>query len=85
MQFTADFHIHSKYSRATAKNLDLENLFIAAQFKGIAVVGTGDFTHPGWYSELCQKLKPAEIGLFRLPPWAWTLNKCRKDSQIQEK
>ena len=33
--FVADLHIHSKYSRATARNLDLENLFIAAQLNGL--------------------------------------------------
>lgn len=66
MKFIADLHIHSKFSRATAKNLDLENLYIAAQLKGITVVGTGDFTHPGWFSEIEKKLEPAEEGLFRL-------------------
>jgi len=66
MTFIADFHVHSKYSRATAKNLDLEHLYIAAQIKGITVVGTGDFTHPGWLSEIKEKLEPAEPGLFKL-------------------
>jgi DNA helicase-2/ATP-dependent DNA helicase PcrA len=66
MQFIADLHIHSKYSRATAKNLDLENLYIAAQIKGITVIGTGDFTHPAWWREIREKLEPAEEGLFRL-------------------
>ena len=66
MQFIADLHIHSKYSRATAKNLDLENIWIAAQLKGITVVGTGDFTHPAWFSEIKAKLEPAEPGLFKL-------------------
>ena len=66
MKFIADFHIHSKYSRATAKNLDLENLYISAQLKGIKVIGTGDFTHPGWFSEIESKLIPAEEGLFKL-------------------
>ncbi len=51
MKFIADLHIHSKYSRATAKNLDLENLY-AAQVKGVSLVGTGDFTHPDWMAEL---------------------------------
>ncbi len=66
MKFIADLHVHSKYSRATAKNLDLENLYIAAQLKGITVVGTGDFTHPQWFSEIKTKLIPAEKGLFKL-------------------
>ncbi|MBW1892735.1 MAG: UvrD-helicase domain-containing protein [Deltaproteobacteria bacterium] len=66
MKFIADFHVHSKFSRATAKNLDFENLYIAAQLKGINVVGTGDFTHPGWFSEIKEKLVPAEPGLFKL-------------------
>lgn len=66
MEFIADLHVHSKYSRATAKNLDLENLYIAAQLKGVTVVGTGDFTYPAWFSEICEKLEPAEPGLFKL-------------------
>jgi len=66
MKFIADLHIHSKYSRATAKNLDLENLYLWAQYKGIHVVGTGDFVHPKWFKELEEKLEPAEPGLFKL-------------------
>jgi uncharacterized protein (TIGR00375 family) len=66
MKFIADLHVHSKFSRATAKNLDLENLHIAAQLKGIAVVGTGDFTHPAWMDEISEKLVAAEPGLFKL-------------------
>jgi uncharacterized protein (TIGR00375 family) len=66
MRFVADLHIHSRFSRATAKNLTIENIYIAAQLKGITVVATGDFTHPGWFSELRDKLIPAEAGLFSL-------------------
>ena len=66
MAFYADLHIHSKYSRATSKSCDLENLAFWARKKGIAVVGTGDFTHPAWRAELRDKLVPAEAGLFRL-------------------
>ncbi len=66
MRYIADLHIHSKYSRATAKNLDLEHLYIAAQVKGITVLATGDFTHPAWFAEICEKLVPAEEGLFAL-------------------
>ena len=68
MKFIADFHIHSRYSRATSKNLDLENLYIASQIKGITVVGTGDFTHPAWWASINEKLIPAEEGLFALKP-----------------
>ena len=66
--FIADLHVHSKYSRATAKDLDFEHLYIWAQKKGITVVGTGDFTHPQWASQITQKLEPAEPGLYRLKP-----------------
>ncbi len=68
MRFHADLHIHSKYSRATSRDLDLEHLSAWACRKGLAVVGTGDFTHPAWRAELKQKLVPAEPGLFRLLP-----------------
>ncbi len=66
MEFIADLHLHSKYSRATAKNLDFEHLYHAAQIKGVTVVGTGDFTHPEWFEQIRSKLKEAEPGLFCL-------------------
>ena len=59
MPFIADFHIHSKYSRATAKDMDLASLARWAKIKGIAMLGTGDFTHPVWFSELKSKLRPS--------------------------
>lgn len=62
----ADLHIHSYLSRATSRELDLEHLHAWAQRKGIAVVATGDFTHPRWLAELRDKLVPAGDGLFRL-------------------
>ncbi|MBW2454993.1 MAG: UvrD-helicase domain-containing protein [Deltaproteobacteria bacterium] len=64
--FFADLHVHSKYSRATAKTCDLEHLALWACKKGIAVVGTGDFTHPAYLAELKDQLVPAEPGLYRL-------------------
>lgn len=64
--FHADLHIHSKYSRATSKDLDLEHLSVWARKKGIQVLGTGDFTHPAWMTEIKEKLVPAEPGLFKL-------------------
>ena len=66
MPFVADLHIHSYLSRATSRALDLEHIHAWAQRKGIAVVATGDFTHPRWFAELREKLVPAGGGLFRL-------------------
>ena len=66
MKFIADFHLHSKYSRATSSHMDLENLDKWAKIKGIKVLGTGDFTHPEWFKNLKEKLEPAEAGLFKL-------------------
>jgi len=68
MRFHADLHVHSKYSRATSRDLDLEHLAYWAARKGIGLVGTGDFCHPAWAAELKEKLVPAEPGLFRLRP-----------------
>lgn len=66
--FVADLHIHSKYSRATSRECDLEPLAVAALEKGIGVVGCGDFTHPAWREELRANLREAEPGLYRLIP-----------------
>src|SRR6186997_193705 len=66
MRFHADLHVHSKYSRATSRDLDLEHLAAWAARKGIGVVATGDFTHPAWRAELGEKLVAAEPGLYRL-------------------
>lgn len=62
----ADLHIHSHYSVATSKQLKPEYLDYWARRKGISIVGTGDFTHPGWTSELKEKLQPTGTGLFTL-------------------
>ena len=66
--WVADLHIHSKYSRACSRDLELENLAWWAQRKGITLLGTGDFTHPGWFDHLRSNLVPAEPGLYRLAP-----------------
>ena len=66
MRFLADLHIHSRYSRATSKDMSPEGIGKWAQLKGIRVIGTGDFTHPQWIQELGEKLKPTGNGLFTL-------------------
>ncbi len=64
--FIADFHIHSKYSRATSRECIPEILELWARRKGLDLIGTGDFTHPAWREELKEKLIPSEEGLYTL-------------------
>jgi uncharacterized protein (TIGR00375 family) len=64
VEFIADFHIHSKYSRATSRNMDIKNLAEWAKFKGIALMGTGDFTHHLWLEELKANLEDCGNGLY---------------------
>ena len=73
MNYLADLHIHSHYAMATSKDLVPEHVDLWGRIKGITVVGTGDFTHPGWTEELKEKIEPAEPGLFRLKP-EWRLD-----------
>jgi DNA helicase II / ATP-dependent DNA helicase PcrA len=66
MEIVADFHVHSRHSIATGQNADLEHLDLWGRYKGVAVVGTGDCTHPGWLKELNAKLSPADAGVYQL-------------------
>jgi len=65
MEFIADFHIHSKYSRATSKDMDIPHLAERARLKGISLMGTGDFTYHLWLQELKRVLEDTGNGLFR--------------------
>ena len=64
--YIADLHIHSRFSRATSRDCDAPHLDWWARRKGIALLGTGDFTHPAWRAELKEQLVPAEEGLYIL-------------------
>jgi len=66
MEFIADLHVHSHFSRATSRDMTPDGLWRWAQLKGISVIGTGDFTHPEWFAELREKLEPSGEGLFKL-------------------
>ena len=87
-ELVVDLHVHSHYSRATSKDCTFEGLYRWGKLKGIHVIGTGDFTHPGWFSEMREKLEPAEPGLFRLrselaAPIDATLPPSVRDQQIR--
>src|SRR5574341_693042 len=64
MRIIADLHLHSRYSRATSRDMVVENMARWAKIKGITVLGTGDFTHPVWMRELRAKLRPTDRGLY---------------------
>lgn len=66
MKFVADLHLHSKFSRATSREMVLDTLSHWAKIKGIDLLATGDFTHPEWLFLLKQKLEPSGNGLYRL-------------------
>src|SRR3989337_2806451 len=66
MRIIADLHIHSRYSRATSREMTLETLALWAKLKGIGLIGTGDFTHPAHFASIEEKLEPTGNGLFVL-------------------
>jgi len=59
LRVVADLHIHSRFSRATSQKMNIGEITRFARIKGLKLVGTGDFTHPKWHSELSEEL--AEI------------------------
>ncbi len=66
MRFIADLHLHSRYSRATSRNMELESLAVWGKKKGITLLGTGDFTHPTYFAEMRSKLEPFGEGIYVL-------------------
>jgi uncharacterized protein (TIGR00375 family) len=66
MRFIADLHIHSKFSRATSRDMTLDNIAHWAKIKGLSLVASGDFTHPEWFFLIKEKLEPQGNGFFRL-------------------
>ena len=71
MQQIADFHIHSRYSRACSRDLTLKNIDKTCRIKGVDIIGTGDFTFPDWFSSIKNDLEDIggskkQAGLYRL-------------------
>ncbi|HEC77589.1 MAG TPA: DNA helicase UvrD, partial [candidate division WOR-3 bacterium] len=70
----ADLHIHSRYSRATSKEMIVPKIAEYAKLKGIGMVATGDFTHPEWLKELKNYLEEAGDGIYRYGDIKFILN-----------
>ena len=67
MRIIADLHIHGRFSRATSERMNIEEIARYAKIKGLTLVGTGDFTHPKWLSEIQETLaQDADTGLYRV-------------------
>ena len=65
MEYVTELHMHSRFSRACSKDLNLKTLEKWAKVKGVSLLGTSDFTHPEWIKELKSELKEVEQGIYR--------------------
>ncbi len=65
MAYVADLHIHSRFSRACSRELNIPNLAKWSKFKGIDLMGTGDCLHPLWQAELKNVLKDIGNGTYQ--------------------
>jgi len=74
MRLFIDLHNHSKYSRATSKDMDLEHQSKWGCIKGLNILGTSDFTHPKWFLELKNKLKVYDDGVYEFKGMKWVLS-----------
>ncbi len=63
MEIIADLQIHSRYARATSKDITLESLEKYARIKGLGLLGTADFQHPLWNKEIKKALKEDDNGI----------------------
>ena len=66
MRQILDLHIHSKYSRACSKDLELPKIAKVCEIKGIDIISTSDFTHPKWFAHMKECLVEDTEGIYKL-------------------
>jgi len=66
MKVVADLHLHSKYSRAVSKDMELKTMAEWGEKKGIDLLGTSDWTHPLWFKEIETHLEEDGEGVFKV-------------------
>jgi len=67
MKVIADFHTHSRFAMACSDKITIKGMEESAFAKGINLIGTSDFTHGAWLSEIKSNLEPdKETRLFRI-------------------
>ncbi len=64
--YIVDLHVHSKYSRACSKNLEIPAIAQACVKKGINIISTGDALHPAWLTHLKETLVEDAPGIFKV-------------------
>jgi uncharacterized protein (TIGR00375 family) len=74
MKFIADLHIHSRFSRATSRDMDIPTIAEFARVKGIKLVATGDFTHPEYRKSLKVNLAESGNGLYAHGDTSFVIN-----------
>lgn len=76
MIIRSDLHIHSLYSRATSKNMDISAIASQSKLKGLELIGTGDAFHPEWLKIIEESTEPSDKGIY-------SVKKCSDDNQTR--
>lgn len=84
MTFTADLHLHSKYSRAVSQAMVLPEMARWARLKGLDIISASDFTHPLWFRELKNQLKETSEGLYQLKSTDHGLQTTAKTNAVDD-
>ncbi len=74
MKIIADIHLHSRFSRATSPKMRIPQMARMAKLKGINLLASADFTHPGWLDELYNNLIEAGPGIYEYSGTYFILN-----------
>ena len=65
--YSADLHIHSRYSAATSSRMVISTIAQQARLKGLSFVGTGDILHPRWLESVKTELVEIAEGTYEHP------------------
>ncbi len=84
MQFVADLHVHSKYSRAVSQDMVLPIMAEYAKKKGLDILATADWTHPLWLKEIQNQLEESGEGLFKLKSQISKLKTTAQNSKLEK-
>ncbi len=63
-EINVDFHIHSRYSGGTSRDMNIPRIAEGGEGKGLDVVGTGDATNPHWLEHLEKNLEHDGNGIY---------------------